>query len=262
MARKIGIVGGIGWRSTIDYYAALHELAAEIGGGPAPPMEIALESLDFGLASSLLRYGERDGRWEQFDDYHRAALLRLERSGAEIAVIACNTPHERFSEIRRGTQIVLIDLFEAVIAHADRHTADRLLVLGTRATMHSQRLRTLLASRGIGMVVPDERGARNLEHLIADLRDGRDADAPERLIDVVRTSGVQAASRDVVALHCTELPLAFPEPRRATMFEWKSIRFLNSSMVHVRALLRCAGFDRVRDRAVGFNKNALSPEER
>lgn len=251
MARKIGIVGGIGWRSTIDYYAAVHELGAELVEAPPPPIEIAIESLDFGIAASLLRYGERDGRWERFDNYHRAALLRLERSGAEIAVIACNTPHERFSEIRRGTQIALIDLFEAVVAHADRHTPERLLVLGTRATMRSQRLRTLLASRGIGMVVPDEKGARKLEHLIADLRDGQDSDAPERLIEVVRTSGIQAGSRDVVALHCTELPLAFPEQRRATMFEWKNIRFLNPSMVHVRALLRCAGFDRVRDRAVG-----------
>lgn len=245
MPSKIGIIGGIGWRSTIDYYAALHELATERAEGSASaPMEVTIESLDFGIAASLLADGERDGRWDGFDNYHRAALLRLERSEVEIAVIACNTPHERLPQIRRGTAIGLVDLFEAVVAEADRHAPERLLVLGTQATMRSGRLRTLLAARGIGMVVPDEKITRKLAQLIADLQDGRAADAPERLIDIAAASGVRAGSGDLVALHCTELPLAFAEPRRAAMFEWQGVRFLNPSMVHVRALLRRAGFGR------------------
>lgn len=239
MPRKIGIVGGIGWRSTVDYYAAIHELAAE-DVAAFGSIELAIESLDLATAASLLHDGERHGRWAGFDNYHRAALIRLEASEAEIAAIACNTPHERLPHIRRGTCIDLVDLFDAIAAEADRQKTRRLLILGTITTMRSQRLRTLLAVRGIRTLVPPETVVTALQELIGELQVKPDSGAHRRLLSIVRECGIEPGSDDAVALQCTELPLAFPQPCRAAVFECDGVRFLNASSIHVRAVLRKA----------------------
>jgi len=239
--RKIGIVGGIGWRSTVDYYTAIHELAGSSDAGTAGEpivLETVVESLDLAVARELLVDGEREGRWAGFDNYHRAALMRLDRSEAEVAAIACNTPHERLENICRGVRLKVVDLFEAVCAEARQQSARRLLVLGTRTTMHSVRLRTLLGAFNIQMVVPERRTAEPLEALIHGLQRGHVPDGAERLLDLVREFGFGAESGDIVGLHCTELPLALPNASRSATFDFADIRFLDASMAHVHALLR------------------------
>ena len=235
MLKKIGIVGGLGWRATIDYYAALNELASEQESGA---LEVAVESLDFSVASSLLEDGQRDGRWNGFDNYHRLALTRLERSDAELALIACNSPHARLSTIARGLKIKVIDLFEAACAEAARCGARRFLVLGTPITMKSKRLHRLLASRGIESVVPKRPIARKLQQLIDDLQRGAAGDAVERLLGIVRQSLGLPRPGDFVGLHCTELPLALPESRRVPVLRWEGVQVLNASAAHVQAAFR------------------------
>src|SRR5579864_2465190 len=117
--KKIGIVGGVGWRSTLDYYGRLCRLAEQwhaqqgLPGTPVMP-EISIESLDLATAISYLGCDEDEVSWAKFDDYHRAALQRLENSGAEIALIASNTPHHRFDSIVRGVQIQVVNIFQEV----------------------------------------------------------------------------------------------------------------------------------------------------
>lgn len=239
MSRKIGIVGGIGWRSTADYYAAIHELAPRAFGGGSH-IELSIESLDLALAASLLADGERDGRWEGFDNYHRAALLRLERSEVEIGLIACNTPHERLQEIRRGTGLELVDLFDAAAAEAERRKPDRLLVLGTPTVLRSRRLMDRYAERGIRTVTPLGETSKSLDRLIHDLQSGPVPKASDKLKDLIISCGWTPGSNDLVALHCTELPLAFGERGRSPAFDHQGLRFLNASMIHVGALLEKA----------------------
>jgi aspartate racemase len=243
--RKLGIVGGLGWRATADYYAAIHELAARtahraLDNDPAA-LELTIESLDHSVAHSLLLDGERDGRWEGFDNYHRAALLRLERAEAEVALIACNTPHERLPSIARGTRIEIVDLFEAVSAEAKRRGARRLLVLGTATTMKSERLSRLLRARGIERIVPGAEYAGTIEALIDDLQETSPCDSSARLVQIVRTCLAAPRPGDFVGLLCTELPLALPAPGRSAVFELEGIRFLNASIAHAEAALRSAG---------------------
>ena len=106
--KKLGIVGGVAWPSTIDYYRAICRLstrqhqASGLGGPPATP-EMAIESLNinesFGLRGGAVT---DDASWSRYDAYFRAALQRLQASGAELAIIASNTPHNRFAAITKG----------------------------------------------------------------------------------------------------------------------------------------------------------------
>jgi aspartate racemase len=91
--KKIGIVGGVAWLSTVDYYSEICRRSV-----PSTP-EMSLESLDLNKVVSYLGIDGDEESW-QFDDYHRAALQRLEASGAEFAVMASNTPHHRFHRAR------------------------------------------------------------------------------------------------------------------------------------------------------------------
>jgi aspartate racemase len=241
MTKKIGIVGGLGWRATADYYGGLHELA-ERSGGAAPALEIGIESLDLSVARTLLADGETDGCWDGFDNYHHAALMRLERSEAEIALIACNTPHERLPEIVRGIRMCVIDIFEAVCAKAARRGARRLLILGTDVTMRSARFRRLLGARGIEAIAPQGSSAEDLQQLICRLEQGSTAGAWPKLLEIVHSSLGEPRADDFVGLHCTELPLALPQPIRSPTFVWGGVKFLNASMTHVDAALRAAGF--------------------
>ncbi|HEX3685416.1 MAG TPA: hypothetical protein VHU83_22975 [Bryobacteraceae bacterium] len=94
--KKIGIVGGVAWPSTVDYYTAIcqrseqRHLVNHLQGAPSTP-EMTIECLNLSKAVSYLGIDGDEESWSQFDDYHRAALRRLEASGAEFALMASNT---------------------------------------------------------------------------------------------------------------------------------------------------------------------------
>jgi len=108
--KKIGIVGGIGWQSTVDYYTELcHRaerqcLATNRNAFPRH-REMSIESLDLYKAISYLGSDGDEGSWLRFDEYHRVALLRLAGAGADFALLASNTPHHRFETIVRDVGI-------------------------------------------------------------------------------------------------------------------------------------------------------------
>ena len=112
--KKIGILGGTGWPSTVLYYTELcrrseaRDLAVDVSSTPSTP-EMCIESLDLRHAVSLIGTDGDEASWVHFDAYHRAALSRLEASDARIALMASNTPHHRFASVVEGVGIPLIN---------------------------------------------------------------------------------------------------------------------------------------------------------
>jgi aspartate racemase len=143
--KKMGIVGGVGWRFTVDYYSEVcrrseeWHLARNPQTVPSIP-EVSIESLDLNKAVSYLGTDDDDESWRQFDDYHRAALQRLEASGADFALMASNTPHHRFADIVHGIGIPVISIFDEVARESARIGAREVLILGTPVTMRSKKI--------------------------------------------------------------------------------------------------------------------------
>jgi aspartate racemase len=245
--KKIGIVGGVGWRSTVDYYAEICRRAEDLHlaqhrpGPPASP-EIAIESLDLNQAFAMIGNDEDESSWSRFDEYHRAALMRLERSGAEVALIASNTPHHRFREITRGVRIPVVNIVAAAAQEAVRLRARRLLILGTSLTMSSPRIRREFARRGIEAAgLADDAARTAVLKLIEELQRGHDEGTAERLMAVARTAFTgQFRGSPAVCLACTELPLAFPENRSHASFVQGGITWINTSAAHVAAVVELA----------------------
>jgi len=242
--KKIGIVGGVAWSSTMDYYSGICRLSErkhlEQGASGVPSMpEMSIESLDLARAISYIGTDEDDESWSQFDDYHRAALQRLEASGAEVAVIASNTPHHRFEAIVRGVGIPVINIFDAAARETARTGAGRVLILGTPVTMKSQKIREAFANHGIDATgLDDDSAIASTVALIEDLQRGKCDDAFERLAQIaIAAFDRQGLAERIVCLACTELRMGLHAQGDMPVSERGGVTYVDTTAAHIRALL-------------------------
>ncbi|MGH8184037.1 MAG: aspartate/glutamate racemase family protein [Rhodanobacteraceae bacterium] len=240
--KKIGILGGIAWPSTVEYYSGLCRLAerrhTEAGkSGPAEMPEMAIESLDLATATALLGRDDDDISWQAFDAYHREGLRRLERNGADFAVIACNTAHHRLAQITRGVDIPVLNILDVATAACARLGVESVLILGTLTVMTSAVFRDAFLRRGIAARGPRRRGERQATvATIEALARGCNEGIARRIHDIVADPPTERAPRSsAVYLGCTELPLAFTSRKTDGVFESEGIRYINSTALHVRA---------------------------
>jgi aspartate racemase len=175
--------------------------------------------------------------WSRFDNYHRAALQRLEASGADFALLASNTPHHRFASIVRGIRIPVIGIFEMAAKESARLEASEVLILGTAVTMRSSNFREEFAKYGVVATGPRDEASRTMTAaLIAELQLGKLEGAAERLGRIARlTFERQFRGKSVVCLACTELPLAFPEHKMLATFEYDGVLYINTTALHIKA---------------------------
>jgi aspartate racemase len=249
--KKIGIVGGISWLSTVEYYAGIcrlaekAHLAAHLDGAPAVP-EIVIESLDLRRAIATLGKDRDEDSWREFDRYHTDALKRLENSGADFALIASNTAHNRFPSISKGIGIPVLNLFDELAAAAATEDSRDVLILGTALTMASAPLIEAFQGRGIHAGGPADPSVREATtRLIADLHAGNDAGSLKRLETIIATElGARPGRPPTVCLACTDLTLVFGSRKGASSFEHGGLTFLDSTAVHFRAAYQVATGER------------------
>lgn len=198
---------------------------------------MSIESLNiaksFGLRGGVIT---DDASWSRYDDYFRAALQRLQASGAEVAIIASNTPHNRFAAITKGVDIPVISIFEAVAKECAQLGVTDMLILGTAPTMDAPNFADVLARFGVKAYAPaaaDERA--KVVAQIADLQAERRDNAASRLRSVVDASCAPGTGLRTVCLACTELPLAFPAIEAASSLVVDGVRYINTTMIHAKA---------------------------
>lgn len=245
--KKIGILGGLAWPATVEYYKAICQLSQDHHADsnlpvPCPMPEMCIESVNINYSYNRRgRYGDEDS-WRAYDAYFNAALKRLEANGADFAIIASNTPHIRYDAITDGLKIPVISIFEAVAETCKNHGVDQMLILGTEPTMNSGAFPGYLEGYGVRAVAPpDDRSKAKVAALIAELFTGQSANGRERIQAIAGPSFEQAGIRKkVVCLACTELPLAFEGKEQLETFEEDGILYLNTTIIHARAAFRYA----------------------
>lgn len=235
--KKLGIVGGLAWPSTIDYYRALCRMAVarHAGEGPASTPEMCIESLDVAKSFGMIGKAGDEASWASYDRYFRQALERLEAAGAEVAIIAANTPHNRFDAITRGMRLPVVSIFEAVARECARLGVREMLVLGTALTMQSPVFPAVLARFGVRGFAPASAEERaKVLGIIAELYAERAVNAAARIREVVDRVMPAAGGERAVCLGCTELPLAFPAIEREPSLAVGDVRYFNSTIIHAR----------------------------
>lgn len=146
----LGIIGGLGPESTVDYYRRILEEWAKIDPSTAP--HILIDSLDVDYGLSLVEHDRR-----KLVEYLLGSVNRLAAAGADFAAMAANTPHVVFDDLVARSPIPLISIVEAAAEEAKRRGMKRVGLLGTRFTMEGSFYPDVLARHEIECLTPDER---------------------------------------------------------------------------------------------------------
>ena len=201
--KTIGLIGGMSWESTLEYYRIINRTVRERLGGQHSA-KILLYSVDFHDIEIL----QREGRWDRAADILADAGRRLERGGADVALICTNTMHRVAPEVAAALKIPLVHIADATgeaIAAAGMTCVG---LLGTRYAMEEDFLKGYLAaSFGLKVVIPELR-ERELVHqvIFEELCLGRVEPASRRAFARI-VDGLGAAGAEGVILGCTEIPL-------------------------------------------------------
>lgn len=239
--KKIGILGGVGWASTVDYYRAICEGAnrhfAERGAtSPLPVPPITIESVVQAQTRALRGVAGDEDSWAAFDTVFRDAMLVLQSAGCDFAVMASNTPHARLHAIRDGVDMPILSIFDATAAATGQTGARQALVLGTAVTMQARNYAEALAGFGVtgNDILPDSEIAEMQAMIDTEFYGGASANALSRLLAFCDRHTQPGTA---ILLACTELPLAFPDHLDDVQFEAGGHLFVNPSAAHVSAAL-------------------------
>jgi aspartate racemase len=223
---RLGLVGGLGPESTIDYYRRILEAWARIDPSTAP--SIVIDSLDVQRGLRLME-SDRPGLTE----YLLASLQRLAGAGVNFAAITANTPHLVFDELAARSPVPLVSIVEVCAENAHRRGLRRLGLLGTRFTMEAAFYPDVCARHGIAVVTPGD-ADRTWVHqrYIGELLKGMFRDeARAEFISLI--SRLREDERvDGIILGGTELPLLLSAPVVA------GLPMLDTTALHVAALVQ------------------------
>ena len=222
----VGIVGGLGPESTIDYYRRI--LEAWKRDDPSSSPSIIIDSLDVDRGLRLVEHDR-----PALIEYLAASLRRLSAAGADFAAMAANTPHVVFDDLVALSPIPMVSIVEACADEARRRDLRRVGLLGTRFTMEGSFYPTVFARRGIAVVSPnDEERAWIHDLYIGQLLKGefRD-DTRDGVMSVIRRLR-EEENIDGVVLGGTELTLLLSAP------VVENIPALDTTALHVDAIVK------------------------
>ena len=223
--KTLGIIGGLGPESTIDYYGKIIALYRERTRDGSYPQFIInsinmKKGLDFMEANNLAGMA----------NYLLEELGKLARAGATFGVISANTPHIVFDEVASKSPISLISIVEATCAAAQARKLKRLALLGTRYTMRATFYPKVFSREGIELLVPDL-GDQTYIHdkYLNELVSGKFL--PDTRAGLLAIVDRMKAKHDIdgVILAGTELPLILRDR------EHNGIPFLDTTEIHCEA---------------------------
>jgi aspartate racemase len=200
--RTIGIVGGMSWESSAEYYRQINE-SIKSKLGPTHSAELVMYSMDFHRAAQL----EQEERWPEVARLLIGAITRLEKAGADFVMIASNTAHRVAEIIQRSIHIPLLHIADVTAGEIVKAGISTVGLLGTRFVMEQEFYKERFRAQGIDVVIPD-RPARDYVHnvIFNELCVGQVIPESKKKMRTVILD-LQLAGANAVVLACTELPL-------------------------------------------------------
>lgn len=147
--KTVGLIGGLGPESTVDYYRSIIECYRELNPNQGNP-SIIINSVDLNKMIELVTAG----RFPEIVDYLSPEIDRLARAGANFGALTANTPHIVFNELRRRSGIPLISIVEATCEAAKEMGHKRVALFGTRFTMQGKFYPEVFEGSGVDLVLP------------------------------------------------------------------------------------------------------------
>jgi len=203
MMKTIGLLGGMTWHSTVEYYRLINAGVQERLGGNHSARCI-LYSVEFAEVESL----QESGGWEALAGFMAETARRVEQAGADLLLICANTMHRTAPAVEAAVSIPLLHIADATAAEIRKQGLKTVGLLGTRFTMEQDFYRDRLQDRhGLKVLIPAEDERKTIHDVIYhELGRGiiseKSRDAYVSIIEKLHRRGAEG-----VILGCTEIPL-------------------------------------------------------
>ncbi len=160
--KTIGLIGGMSWESSIEYYRIINETVRERLGGFHSARSV-MYSVDFAEIEVL----QKEARWEEATRLMVDAAHHVERGGADFILICTNTMHWMAEEVQRKTNIPLLHIADATAERIREQSLRKIGLLGTRFTMEENFYKGRLSEKhGLEVIVPDQDGREVIHDVI------------------------------------------------------------------------------------------------
>jgi aspartate racemase len=227
--KTIGLIGGMSWESSIEYYRIINEtVRARLGG--LHSAKSVMYSVDFAEIEAL----QQQGNWDEATDLMVDAAQRVENGGADFVVICTNTMHKMADEVQNHIQIPLLHIADATAEKIKAHGLKKIGLLGTRFTMEEDFYRGRLTEKqGLEVIIPTERERDIVHRVIFDelcLGQIREPSKEQyvRIMDHLIRDGAEG-----IILGCTEISLLIQE-------EDSQIPLFDTTKIHAVAAVEYA----------------------
>ena len=198
--KTLGLLGGMSWESTADYYTLINEGIKENLGG-LHSAKILMYSVDFAELAECLANDD----WNKIGDILVRAAKNIEQSGADCIMICTNTMHNVADAVKAEINIPLIHIAEVTADALKEAGISKAALLGTKMTMELPFYKEKLNAQGIEAVMPNKEDRALLNAIIFDelclgIKEDTSKEHMLRMIAQLKEQGAQA-----VILGCTEL---------------------------------------------------------
>lgn len=226
--RTIGLIGGMSWESSAEYYRLINQRVRD-QLGPLRSAQVLMYSVDFGPVEQA----QHAGRWDDAALILEDAARRLQAGGAECVVLCTNTMHRVAPRIEAAVSIPFLHIADATGAAAVARDTLKVGLLGTAFTMEQDFLKSRLAAQGLTVLVPDadERQAVHriiYEELCVGVIKAASRQVYQRVIASLAARGAQA-----IILGCTEIGLLIKP-------EHSDLPLLDTTELHAQAAVAFA----------------------
>lgn len=224
--KKIGVVGGLGPESTVEYYAGIIDAFKQsysISGFP----EIIIDSVNL---KDFTKLAELD-KWDEIAVKLARIFEQLRSAGADFGIMASNTPHRVFNEISNSTNLPLISIVDVTLKHVKSIGIRKLCLLGTKFTMSSRFYQDTFIKGGIELITPNESEQNYLqEKIFSELQIGLiKQETKQEFLRIIKRIESSENTEGVI-MACTELPLILKK-------EDVSQAYIDPTQIHINSIV-------------------------
>src|SRR5690554_3331172 len=200
--KKMGLLGGMSWESSLEYYRIMNETVKEKLGG-SHSANCLMYSFDFQEIEDLQHRGE----WEKLKRLMIDEAKNLKKAGAESIVICTNTMHLMAPDIESGTGLKVIHIAEATGDEILKRGVKKVLLLGTKFTMEGTFYREKLEEKGIEVIIPTESDRQVVHDIIYNelILGDFNSESRRKYVEIINKAAAIGVTG--VVLGCTEIPL-------------------------------------------------------
>lgn len=205
--KKLGIIGGFGPETSSQFQLAIIDRCRAIGATVRPNILMWNAPIPLAMEENLIL---RNCDLDKFLPFLREGAQILEKAGADILCLPCNTLHVFIDEIRRAVHIPVLSIIDTTIEHLIRQHVTCVAIFGTQASLNNDLIHNRLRTVGITPIIPSTHEQQAINNVIFDILCTKAHRKATRILHAITQECVERGAKDVL-LACTDLQIVFPK---------------------------------------------------